>query len=118
MEKNDFIVSKCSHFHKIVNFDYSKDDIITDKIINIYRSFIFSSNPNNKEELNKVIKLDKVIYKYIEDFSFRKELQNRFKYYEIVTTTNIVNTLVDNIIKTYIEYKEGTTRRIYIAKWI
>lgn len=118
MDKNKYIISRCPNFYKIINYDYYKEDIITKKIINIYRSYIFNTSPNNNEEMKKAIELDKALNKYINDIYFRKELQNRFKYYEIVTTTNIVNSLVDNIINVYENYKEGTTRSIYVAKWI
>ncbi len=118
MNKNKYIISQCPNFYKIINYDYYKEDIITDKIINIYRSFIFNTNPEDENEISKAKDLDIVLNKYINDLSFRKELQNRFKYYEIVTTTNIINSLVDSIIKTYDEYREGTTKRIYISKWI
>ena len=50
MNKNKYILNYCPNFYKIINFDYYKDDIITDKIINIYRSYIFSIDINNKED--------------------------------------------------------------------
>lgn len=118
MNKNKYILNYCPNFYKIINFDYYKDDIITDKIINIYRSYIFSIDINNKEELIKINELDYVLSKYIEDCFFRKELKNKFTLLEFVTTKDIIKSFVNNILKIYDLYLEGTTKKIYISRWI
>ena len=94
-----------------IKFLRENPDIVKE---NIKKKFQDSKIPM----VDEAIELDKALNKYINDIYFRKELQSRFKYYEIVTTTNIVNSLVDNIINVYENYKEGTTRSIYVAKWI
>ena len=45
MDKNKAIIDNCPNFYKIINFDYFADDIFTDKLIKIYRMYIFSVNP-------------------------------------------------------------------------
>lgn len=118
MNKNKYILTYCPNFYRIINFEYFKEDLITDKLINIYRSYIFNIDINNKSELSKIGELDFVLSKYLDDYYFRRELKNRFPYIEFVTTENIVETFVNNILNIYDKYLEGTTKRIYISKWI
>ena len=118
MHRNKYILSFCPNFYKIINFEYYKDDLVTEKLINIYRSFIFSIDENNSLELEKVKLIDKVLAKYVDDYDFRKELKVKVPYMDFLTTDNIITSYVNDIIVIYEKYLEGTTRKIYISKWI
>ena len=71
MDKSKQIIENCPNFYKIVNFDYFEDDNFTASLIKIYRTFIFSVDPINENDLKKVIELDNVLAKYIDDYVFR-----------------------------------------------
>ena len=118
MNRNKYILTYCPNFYRIINFEYIKEDIITEKIISIYKSYIFGIDVNKKSELERIKELDYVLSKYLEDFYFRMELKKKFPYIEFVTTENIIETFVDNILNIYEKYLDGTTRKIYISKWI
>ena len=117
MNSNKEILKYCPNYYNIVNFDYKENDLISNKLINIYKNFVFSINIQNREEIEKLQELDRVLSNYIHDFLFRSTLQK-----EIVTVKvkkdNILRSLVDSIIKIFSNYEEYTTRRIYISKWI
>jgi len=114
---NKEILNYCPNYYNIVNFDFKDSDLISEKLINIYKNFVFSVNIQNREEIEKVQELDRVLSNYIHVYLFRSTLQK-----EIVTVKvkkdNILRSLVDNIIKIFSNYEEYTTRRIYISKWI
>lgn len=114
---NKEILNYCPNYYNIVNFDVKDSDLISEKLINIYKNFVFSVNIQNREEIEKVQELDRVLSNYIHDYLFRSTLQK-----EIVTVKvkkdNILRSLVDSIIKIFSNYEEYTTRRIYISKWI
>ncbi len=119
MTKNKQILSYCPNFHKIINFEYFENDVITEHLITIYENFIFSADVSNKEELKKISDIDTVLSKYIDDYIFRKEMK-----YELLQIklrkdqANILDTIVLSIIKIYENFMEGDTKTIYISKWI
>ena len=92
--------------------------VLTDKLLKIYRSFIFSVNIDNSEAIEKVSTIDKVLAKYVDDYLFRKEMKHSLSTLQIKKTNNLLLTLVDNLISIFDRYEEGTTRRIYISRWI
>ena len=116
---NRLILKYCRNFHKIVNFEYYEDDLISEKLINIYRDYIFKVNVNNKEELKKAVELDFVINRYIDDYLFRKNMKTEILMVRIKKSCdNILKAIVENIIHIFVKYQEETTRKIYISKWI
>ena len=118
MDKNKQIIEHCPNFYKIVNFDYFEDDNFTACLIKIYREYIFSINPLNNDELNKVIQLDKVLAKYIDDYIFRKTMKYELTQIKIDNKDNLRQKLINSIIGIFDKYEEGKTRNIYIARWI
>lgn len=111
------ILKYCPNYFKIVNFDFGDNDLISEKLITIYKNFIFSINLNDKENIEKVQELDHVLANYINDYLFRSTLQKEIIEVK-VKRDNIIKNLVDAIIKIFSNYEEYTTRKIYISKWI
>ena len=72
-----------------------------------------------KENLEKVVELDKIINKYLEDYHFRGELQKSLTEIKVTSKVkDIVDFIVTSIIGIFNNYKEGYTRKIYIPRWI
>jgi len=118
MKKNKDILKYCPNFHKIMNFEYEDDDTITIKLINIYEEFIFNINLNDSESVKRVSILDKVLGKYINDYTFRKEIKNGIMSIRVRRGADIIETIVNNLITLFENYEEGYTRNIYFARWI
>lgn len=118
MNVNKQIVAMCDNFYKIINFEPMEGDNITGKLIRIYQEYIFNIDINSKEDVESVLKLDSVLGKYIDDYSFRKELQKEIVKVKIVDRKNIIKEFIENIIKIFNNYEEYTTRVIYISRWI
>lgn len=118
MDKNQLILKHCPNFYKIVNFEYFEDDVVTDKLLKIYRQFIFSANINDDEEIEKVSYIDKILSKYVDDYLFRKEMKHSLLTLQIKKSNNVILSLVENLINIFERYEEGTTRKIYISRWI
>lgn len=118
MDKSKQIIENCPNFYKIVNFDYFEDDNFTASLIKIYRTYIFSIDPLNEEELNKVITLDKVLAKYIDDYIFRKTMKFELTQIKITNKDDLLQKLVNSILGIFEKFEEGRTRNIYIARWL
>lgn len=118
MNSNKEVLNYCPNYYNIVNFDYSDSDIITEKLINVYKNYAFSVNITNKSEIDRLKELDYVLGNYINDYLFRDEMQKEILNVKIKRDNNILRSLVDAIIKIFFDYEEYTTRKIYISKWI
>lgn len=118
MRNNKKVLKYCPNFHKIVNFEYSEDDYISARLISVYQEYIFSIDLSDQEQINIIEILDKTITKYIDDYFFRKEMKNSLKELKIKKDENIMQSIVNYIIKTYSRYEEDFTRNIYISRWI
>lgn len=116
MKKNKQLLKYCPNFYKIINFEILEGDFITYKLISIYQDYIFNSSADiNKEVLTK---LDYAINKYIDDYFFRKEMRQGLTEIRIKREANIINSIVEGIIRLSENYDMGYTRNIYFARWI
>lgn len=113
------VLNYCPNFNRIVNFEYAQDDMISSKLIQVYRDYIFSANIQNSDEVNTVREFDHVLGKYIDDYAFRRELRCEIVHVKIKKTcTNILRAIVESIIHIFDNYLENSTRKIRIARWI
>jgi len=118
MNSNKEILKYCPNYYNIVNFDFQENDLISEKLVNIYKNYNFSINIKNNDEVNKIEELDRVLSNYINDYLFRSTLQKEIVTVKVKNDNNIIRSLVDVIIKIFSNYEEYTTRKIYISKWI
>lgn len=118
MNSNKEILKYCPNYYNIVNFDFQENDLISEKLVSIYKNYIFSIDINKFEELDRIQELDHVLSNYINDYLFRSTLQKEIVSVKVKNDNNILRNLVDIIIKIFSNYEEYTTRKIYISKWI
>ena len=118
MNDNNVVLKYCPNYYNIVNFDFQDEDLISEKLIGIYKNYIFSINLNNPEDIERIEELDRVLASYIADYLFRRTLQKEIVTVQVKKDNNVLRNLVDVIIRIFTNYEEYTTRKIYISKWI
>lgn len=119
MQNNKIILSYCPNFDKIINTDFLEEDLLSLRLVKIYRDYIFKININDNQEILKVKELDKTMGKYVDDYFFRKTLQTEILSIKVKRTVgDVLGAIVDSIIGIFRRYEEGATRKIYISKWI
>ncbi|MBQ3021350.1 MAG: hypothetical protein IJD92_03905 [Bacilli bacterium] len=118
MKKNKEILNHCPNFYKIKNYEFDENDYITLKIIGIYEDYIFNIDINNEEEVRKIEEIDCIISKYVDDYAFRREIQNNLLNLKVKRGSNIVEIIIENLIRIFNTYEDGYTRNIYFARWI
>ncbi len=119
LDLNKMVLKYCPNFERIINLDYYEGDQVTERLINVYEKFIFSINIDNEENVRLVEQIDHVLGKYIDDYSFRREMQVEiFRVKVKKTCTNILKAVVEGIIRIFYKYQEDSTRNIYISRWI
>lgn len=118
METNKQILKHCPNFYKIINFEYFDEDKLSEKLISVYEDFVFSVNPKDKKQVRLLEQLDTVLLKYIDDYFFRKELKSEMQRIKVRKNSDVLNSIVEWIIKVYDNYEVGYTRNIYFSRWI
>ena len=118
MNDNKEVLKYCPNYYNIVNFDFKEDDLVSDKLIKIYKTYIFSIDLNNREEISVLEELDHVLGNYLHDYLFRSTLQKEIVTIKVKKDNNLLQNLVNSIIKIFTDYEEYTTRRIYVSRWI
>ena len=118
MKKNKIILKHCPNFYKIKNYEYDNDDYVTSKLIDIYEEYIFSIDEKNTNNIKVIEQLDRILGKYVDDYSFRKEIKNGVLNIRVKRDANILESIVDALLRLFDSYEEGYTRNIYFARWI
>ena len=112
------INSICPNYDRILHFDYLEDDRITSKLIEIYKTYLKRVSLNS-EELKELKQYDYVLGRYLDDYTFRKELKSEIVHIQIKKTCgDILRAIVESVIKIFDNYLENSTRKITIARWI
>ena len=116
---NKIILKYCKDYYRIINEEFNELDFMSDKIIHIYQTFIFSLNARNKSDIKKAMDLNKSIARYFDDREFRTLLNNFLKGLKVSRSeTNVISYIANAIMKEYEKYMEGFTRNLYIPRWI
>ena len=116
---NKVVIKNCKDYYRIINEEFSELDYMSDKVIHIYQSYIFSINARNKNEMKKAVDLNKSVARYFDDREFRTLLNNSLTGLKVSRKeTNVISFIANYIIKEYEKYMEGFTRNLYIPRWI
>ena len=118
MDKNKEILKHCTHFYSIINFDHYKDDKITERLLEIYKKYIFSIDLSKKDEVLKIEKLDQVLFEYINDYTFRIQMKENIINLSIKKCENILDSFVSAIINYFDNYQKSKFRRVQVTRWI
>ena len=117
--KNKEIVSVCKYYYDIVNFEIYEDDKIKQNIINLYIEYIFSFDIVTKREKEKLEQIDKIVYKFLTDKRFNKEMIRELSHLRVSkAVSNVVEYVMNKMIEYFENYKTVYTRNIYIPRWI
>ncbi len=116
---NKIVIKYCKDYYRIINEEFNELDYMSDKVIEIYQSFIFSINVRSKSELKKAIDLNTSVARYFDDREFRTLLNTHLKSLKVSKSEkNVISYIANSIIKQYEKYMEGFTRNLYIPRWI
>ena len=117
--ENKIVIKYCKDYYRIINEEFNELDFMSDKVIKIYQSFIFSINSRNKTELKKAVDLNTAVARYFDDRDFKTILNNYLSSLKVSKKeTNVIAYIAGEIIKEYDKYMEGFTRNLYIPRWI
>lgn len=117
--ENKIVLKYCKDYYRIINEEFNELDYMSDKVIHIYQSYIFSINIKSKSEIKKATDLNTAVVRYFDDREFRTLLNNFLSSLKVSKKeTDIMAYIAGAIIKEYDKYMEGFTRNLYIPRWI
>ena len=119
MENNKIILGYCPNFDRINDAEFLEGDHISNQLVKIYKDFIFNIDLSNAEEINQVREIDKIMGKYVDDYFFRKTMQEKLLTIRVKRSiADKIKAIVISIIELFKSLEEEQTRKIYISKWI
>lgn len=109
----------CRNYDLIVNCEFLDDDLFSKKLVDCYKYVLSTTNINDSNSINKLIKLDFVMRKYIEDYRFSKKLQDSLDVSGIVNSRlDISFAVFDYVINFSDKYEELPDEIIVNSRWI
>lgn len=119
VKKNKEIVNACEHYYDIVNYEIYEGENIKQNIVNMYTDYVFSMEIVTKREKEKLKEVDKVVYKFLTDKRFNREMIKELSNLRISkAVTNVIEYVMNKMIEFFEDYKTVYTRNIYIPRWI
>lgn len=117
--KNKELIMHANNYYSIINEEYNIEENISEKLIELYRDYIFSFKSITEIVIKNIEKIDKIMYKYFNDFEFKKELSKGIINIKVKKEEeNLLECIINNIFIIYDKYMESYTRNIYIPKCI
>lgn len=117
--ENKIVLKYCKDYYRIINEEFNEFDYMSDKVIQIYQTFIFSIDVKNKQDIKKITSLNNAVVRYFDDREFKTLLTTFLVGLKVSKKeTDVIRFIAETIIKEYDRYMEGFTRNLYIPKWI
>ncbi len=113
-------IEKFKHYNEIITSEFMDDDVFSTKLVNYYKDYIDCLDMNNNDIKIKGEKLDRAIYKYIDDYAFSKKLCSTLDTDAILSDNfkKYIDQFFDYIINFSIEYDENLETFISQTRWI
>lgn len=119
VKRNKEIVNACEHYYDIVNYEIYEGENIKQNIVNMYTDYVFSLEIVTKREKEKLKEVDKVVYKFLTDKRFNREMIKELSNLRISkAVTNVIEYVMNKMVDFFEDYKTVYTRNIYIPRWI
>lgn len=118
MDKNKEVLKHCPHFYTITNFEYYSDDFVSEKLIDVYEKYIFNTDIRVQSNVQKIEKLDEVLFKYINDYAFRNQIRKDIVNIKVTRGENLLDTIVNTILGLFEKYEKLLTRKVQMTRWI
>lgn len=113
------ILSYCSYYDYIINFDIDYDDELSFDLIDWYKDYIFSCNCNDEVNIKNIKEIDKCMYMYISSYSYRVGLKKIINVSDIDLNSSKKNKkLIRKIFNYTNKYEDNKIFNYKISKWI
>mgnify|MGYP003307015827 CR=1 FL=1 len=110
-------IKMCKNYNIIVNCEFLDDDMFSKKLVEFYKNAVLKANDTN--DANKIVKYDKVMRKYIEDYNFSKKLRNSVDVSSILmSNVDLTEAVLEYAVDFSSKYDEKIEEPVVNTRWI
>lgn len=115
---SDNVRKVCKNYDVIVNCEFLEDDLFSKKLVDFYKNVV-SRNYDDSDSLNKIIKYDRVMRKYIEDYNFSKKLRNSVDVSSILMSkVDLTDAVLEYAVDFSDKYDDDVEEPVINTRWI
>lgn len=109
----------CRNYNVIVNCEFLEDDLFSKKLIEFYKNAVSKMNKEDTNSINKILKYDKVMRKYIEDYNFSLKLKNSIDVSSMLSSSvDLTDAVLDYAVDFSTKYDDSIEEAIVNTRWI
>lgn len=113
------ILETCPHYDEIINYEFDYNDEITIDLIDWYKDLIFSCDGNDENETKIIKMIDNSMYKYVNDYKYRKGLSKIISPRDIDLNSNkSIKKLIKKILDYTNKYENIEILNVVSSRWI
>lgn len=115
---SDKVRQICKNYNVIVSCEFLEDDLFSKKLVDFYKNVV-SRNYDDSDSLNKIIKYDRVMRKYIEDYNFSKKLRNSVDVSSILMSkVDLTDAVLEYAVDFSDKYDDDVEEPVINTRWI
>jgi len=116
---NETLKKTCKNYNVIVNCEFLEDDLFSRKLVSFYKTAVERAKGSDSRSLNKIAKIDKVMRKYIEDYSFSKKLRNSVDVSSILMSkVDLTDAVLEYAVDFSDRYEDNLEESVVVTRWI
>lgn len=110
-------LKKCRNYNIITNCEFLDDDLFSKKLVDFYKKAVV--NANDEVKMDKIVKYDRVMRKYIEDYNFSKKLRNSVDVSSILMSKiDLSDAVLEYVVDFSSKYDEKIEEPVINTRWI
>ena len=110
-------LKKCRNYNIITNCEFLDDDLFSKKLVDFYKKAVV--NANDEVKMDKIVKYDRVMRKYIEDYNFSKKLRNSIDVSSIIMSKiDLSDAVLEYVVDFSSKYDEKIEEPVINTRWI
>ena len=110
-------LKRCKNYYIITNCEFLDDDLFSKKLIEFYKNAVSKAEDSNS--LNKIVKYDRVMRRYIEDYDFSKKLRNSVDVSSIIMSKiDLTDAVLEYAVDFSSKYDEKIEEPVVNTRWI
>ncbi len=112
------VLNVCKNYNTIVNCEFLDDDLFSKKLVEYYKKAVERSN-NDEASINKMVKIDRTLRKYIEDYNFSLKLKNSVDVSSILKSElDLTDMVLEYAVNFLDKYDDDVEKPVVNTRWI